>query len=145
MNLVGVEPATAATAAFLETRLYLRLEEIANKGTNDCSNPTWSTLLTNFLVLHYISAIHIPLPHQVPASCNRQQSPLYLELLSPIQPRVDRRTSISKNLIQPSEKRIGNKIVKPQATPELQTKTQLSIKYMKVSAELNSMVLFLLG
>jgi hypothetical protein len=106
---------TAAKAAFLETRLYLRLEEIAKKGTNDRSNLNWSTLLTNFLLLHYISAVHIPLPHQVPASCNRQQSPLYLKLISPIQPRVDRRNFISKNLVQPSEKRIGNKIVKPQA------------------------------
>jgi hypothetical protein len=85
------------------------------KGTNDCSNPTWSTLLTNFLVLHYTYAIHIPLPDQVPASCNRKQSPLYLESHSPIQPRVDRRTSISKNLVQPSEKRICIKIVWPQA------------------------------
>jgi hypothetical protein len=97
------------------------------------------------MVIHCISAIHIPLPHQVPASCDRQRSPLYLELLSPIQPRVNRRTSISKNLIQPSEKRIGNKIVSHRQTTGLQTKTQLSIKYMKVSTELNSMVLFLLG
>jgi hypothetical protein len=115
MNWVGFELMTAATAAFLEARPYLRLEEIAKKGTNDCSNLTWSTLLTNLLRLHYISAVHIPLPHKVPASCNRQQSPLYLKLISPIQPRVDGRTSISKNLIQPSEKRTDNKIVKPHA------------------------------
>jgi hypothetical protein len=63
MNWVGFEPASAATAAFLERRLYLHLEEIAKKGTNDCSNLTWSTLLTNFLLLHtslpYISLFHI--------------------------------------------------------------------------------------
>jgi hypothetical protein len=33
MNWVGVELTSAATAAFLEKRLYLRLEEIAKKGT----------------------------------------------------------------------------------------------------------------
>jgi hypothetical protein len=60
MDRVGFEPTTSA-AGFLETRFYLRLEEIAKKGTNDCSNPSPSTLLTNFLVLRYISAIRVPL------------------------------------------------------------------------------------
>jgi hypothetical protein len=48
------------------------------------------------------------------------------------------------NLELTEEPQIGNKIVKPQANTWIADQALASKKYMKVSVELNSMVLFLL-
>jgi hypothetical protein len=89
-------------------------------------------LLTSFLVLRYISAIHIPLPRQVAALVTVNNSDCTCNHFRLF------------NLELTEEPQIGNKIVKPQANTWIADQALASKKYMKVSVELNSMVLFLL-
>jgi hypothetical protein len=83
-------------------------------------------------VLRYISAIHIPLHRQIPA------------LVTANNPHYTWNHFRLFNLELTEEPQIVNNIVKPQANTWIADQPLASKKYMKVSVELNSMVLFLL-